>query len=122
MSDRFGRRRNVGSPSDSAFLPDVRKGARFQFQQAEDGAQPPKRNTQASALRDGICRLRRRANCTGATSDYKNRGCHNQTIQRDGRAALFQSYDCQAGREEQLLGAQQHPLSGFGIHRDLDRW
>src|ERR1700694_450460 len=63
-----------------------------------------------SARRNGTWRLRGRTNRANSTGNHPNSDRCNQTVDRDGRATLFQSRECQppVGREEQRLCGQQH--------------
>ena len=51
------------------------------------------------------------------SGDHPNSDRHNQIADRDRSPALFQSRKCypSAGREEQRLCGQRHPLSDVGI-------
>src|ERR1700733_2145249 len=76
------------------------------------------------ARRDGASRPRDRTNDPCCTGNYPNSGRRNQTADRHGRAAAFQSgeHHSSAGREERRLGGQRHPLPDVRIDRGRARW
>jgi mannose-6-phosphate isomerase-like protein (cupin superfamily) len=78
-------------------------------------------NRTTVARRAGASRRRSRANHPRFTGNYTNIGRRNQTADRHGRAAPFQSgeHRSSAGREERRLAGQRHPLPDVGIERGL---
>ena len=76
------------------------------------------------ARRDGASRLRDRTNHSCSIANYTNSDRRNQTTDRYRRAAAFQSgeHHSSAGREEQRLGGQRHPLPDVRIDRGRARW
>src|SRR5436305_4005047 len=53
-------------------------------------------NTFTVTRRDVTWRLRGGTNHAGSAGNYPNSGRRNQTVDRDGRAALFQSHECRS--------------------------
>src|SRR5260370_9604068 len=81
-------------------------------------------NRTTIARRDSASRLRDRTIHPGSAGNYTNSDRRNQTADRHGRAALFQSgeHHSSARQEEQRLGGQRHPLPDVRIDRGRARW
>jgi hypothetical protein len=76
------------------------------------------------AWRDGTARPRGSTNDARPVGNYPNSGRCNQTVDCDGRAAPFQSRQCQpaARREEQRVSGRRRPLPDVRIDRGVARW